>query len=310
MALILKSLRILSDPTRLRLVALLKREELSVNELREITHLGQSRISTHLSLMAEMGLLVSRREGKRIFYRLNPKLSQERARLLRAALCGTKEISETNADETNLKRILERRQNQARLYFDQVAGRFDRSYGPGRSWQAFGHLLLQLLPPIEIADLGSGEGLLAELLAHRARRVIAVDNSPKMVAFGQKKADENGLTNLEFRLGDLADPPIEEESMDLVLLSQALHHSEEPGRALCSSFRILRSSGRIAILDLLQHDFEQARQLYGDHWLGFDEAQLQGWLESAGFVEIEINRVAKESELPHFQTLLAFATKP
>lgn len=306
----LKFLRILSDPTRLRLISLLEREELAVGELREITQMGQSRVSTHLGMMHENGILTSRREGRQMFYRLNRRLPKKVDGLIRIALCGTKEIPESKPDQINLKRIVARRKDQARLHFDQVAGRFDRSYGPGRSWQAFGHLLLQLLPALEIADLGSGEGLLSELLAHRAKRVIAIDNSPKMVAFGQRKAKRNGLTNLEFRLGDLAHPPIEKGTMDLVIFSQALHHSELPDRAIQSSFHILRRLGRVAILDLLRHDFEEARALYGDCWLGFDEAQLEDWLSAAGFLKIDIRRVAKEFDPPHFQTLLASAIKP
>src|SRR6185437_15747489 len=138
---------------------------------------------------------------------------------------------EHSADQLNLKRIVVRRSQQAELYFNQVAGRFDRSYGPGRSWQAFGQLLLRILPPLVIADLGSGEGLLSELLALRAKKVIAVDNSEKMVSFGAEKAKRNGLKNLEFRLGDLENPPIEPQSVDLVVLSQALHHAAEPAKA-------------------------------------------------------------------------------
>src|SRR6185436_3158544 len=114
-----------------------------------------------------------------------------------------KEMPDHTADQVNLKRVLTRRTQQAQVYFNQVAGRFDRSYGPGRSWQAFGHLLLRILPPIVVADLGSGEGLLSELLARRCKKVIAVDNSEKIVAFGAAKAKKNNLKNLEFRLGDL-----------------------------------------------------------------------------------------------------------
>lgn len=309
MASTLKTLRILADPTRLRLIALLEQAELSVNEMQEITHMGQSRISTHLGLMQESALLVSRREGKRMFYQLNKTLSDQTRDLLIPALRGTAEIPEAQADRTNLRRIVERRQNQAKVYFDQVAGRFDRSYGPGRSWQAFGHLLLQILPKLEIADLGSGEGLLAELLALRAKRVIGVDNSSKMVEFGTRKAKENGLTNLEFRRGDLAHPPIEDNAVDLVVLSQALHHTESPEAAIASSHRILRPGGKVVILDLLRHEFEEARSLYGDLWLGFDESELQTWLENASFRDIDISRVAKEPHPPHFQTILAAGTK-
>ncbi|MGV3772310.1 MAG: ArsR/SmtB family transcription factor [Verrucomicrobiales bacterium] len=305
----LKSLRALADPTRLRLVALLEKEELSVNELQEITRLGQSRISTHLGLLQDARLLDSRREGKRTFYRLAEVLDEFSAEFVKLAIRGGKELPEHTADEVNLKRILALRNEQAQLYFNQVAGRFDRSYGPGRSWQAFGHLLLRIIPPLEIADLGSGEGLLSELLARRAKHVIAVDNSEKMVNFGAEKARKNGLNNLEFRLGNLEEPPVAPQSIDLVILSQALHHAANPAKALQSAWRMLRPGGQILILDLLEHGFSKAVELYGDQWLGFKESDLHRWLEEAHFKKIEISVVAREEQPPHFQTLLACGLK-
>lgn len=131
---------------------------------------------------------------------------------------GAREQAEYASDQINLKRILDLRQHQAQVFFNQVAGRFDRSYGPGRSWQGLGQLLLRILPPLTVADLGSGEGLVAELLARRCKRVIAVDNSEKIVEFGAAKAAKAGLRNLEFRLGDLQDPPIDAASVDVVIL--------------------------------------------------------------------------------------------
>ena len=184
----LKSLRALSDPTRLRIVALLERDELSVNELQEITRLGQSRISTHLGLLQDSALVQSRREGKRTFYKLDPEADGAAREFIQLAIRGAKELPEHADDQINLKRILGRRREQAQVFFNQVAGRFDRVYGPGRSWQAFGHLLLRILPPLVVADLGAGEGLLSELLARRCKKVIAVDNSEKIVAFGAAKA--------------------------------------------------------------------------------------------------------------------------
>src|SRR3954471_15163974 len=220
----LKLLRALADSTRLRIIALLEDAELSVQELQEITRLGQSRISTHLGLLQEAGLLESRREGKRTFYKLQSDAEDLASEFTRLAIRAAKELPEYSSDQINLKRILRRRQEQAQLYFDQVAGRFDRSYGPGRSWQAFGQLLLRFIPPIVVADLGSGEGLLSQLLARRAKKVIAVDNSEKIVAFGANKAKKMGLKNLEFRLGNLEEPSVDASSVDLVVLSQALHH--------------------------------------------------------------------------------------
>jgi ubiquinone/menaquinone biosynthesis C-methylase UbiE/DNA-binding transcriptional ArsR family regulator len=301
----LKSLRALADPTRLRIVALLEEEELSVNELQEITKMGQSRISTHLKLLQDSDLVQSRRDGKRTFYKANDPADKTAREFMSLAVQGAKELREREGDEVNLRRILARRKQQDQVYFNQVAGRFDRSYGPGRSWQAFGHLLLRILPPLVVADLGSGEGLLSELLARRCKRVIAVDNSEKMVEFGARKAKKNGLKNLEFRLGNLENPPIEPASVDLVILSQALHHAVKPEEAIEAAHKLLTPGGQIMILDLLQHKFEQAHELYGDRWFGFAEADLQRWLEGAGFKRIEISVVAREEQPPHFETVLA-----
>ena len=137
--------------------------------------------------------MASRKEGKRSFYCINPKAPTEANACLEIALNGASEIPEHSTDLTHLKRVLAERNDQAKLYFNQVAGRFDRQYGPGRSWQAFAQTLLHLMPPMDIADLGSGEGLQAELLARNARRVICVDNSKRIVDFGQRKAKKNGL---------------------------------------------------------------------------------------------------------------------
>jgi ubiquinone/menaquinone biosynthesis C-methylase UbiE/DNA-binding transcriptional ArsR family regulator len=301
----LKSLRALADPTRLRIVALLEKDEISVNELQEITCLGQSRISTHLGLLAETGIVESRRDGKRTFYRLSVHPDAHVREFIRLAMRGAKELPEHEADHANLKRVLARRHEQAQVYFNQVAGRFDRSYGPGRSWEAFGHLLLRILPPITVADLGSGEGLLSELLARRCAKVIAVDNSEKMVEFGAKKAKKNGLKNLEFRLGDLENPPIDAGSVDLVILSQALHHAVEPSLAIKAAGRLLKPGGQIMILDLMKHRFERAKELYGDQWLGFTESDLHHWLEEAGFKKIEVSVVSREEQEPNFETVLA-----
>jgi len=305
----LKSLRALSDPTRLRIVALLEKNELSVNELQEITRLGQSRISTHLGLLSDCDLVRSRREGKRTFYRHNSNADAVVVEFIQLAIRGAKEMAEHAGDQINLKRLLARRSEQAQVFFNQVAGRFDRVYGPGRSWQAFGHLLLRILPPLVVADLGAGEGLLSELLARRCKKVIAVDNSGKIVAFGAAKAKKNGLKNLEFRLGDLQNPPIEANSVDLVILSQALHHAADPAAALVSAAKLLKPHGQLLLLDLLAHKFDKARELYGDRWLGFAESDLHRWLEAVGFKKIEISVVACEEQPPHFQTILASGEK-
>ena len=160
-----------------------------------------------------------------------------------------------------------------------------------------------------IVDLGAGEGTLSQLLAKNARKVIAIDNAPKMVEFGSKLARKHGFKNLEYRLGDIQDPPVAKGTVDLAIFSQALHHAVRPERALAAAHRILKKNGRIVILDLLSHRFEKARELYADHWLGFSEVQLHELLEGAGFKNIDVRVVSREKQSPHFQTVFATGVK-
>jgi ArsR family transcriptional regulator len=273
--------------------------------------MGQSRISSHLAQLKRAGVVEDRRAGKNVYYGLtnDRKLDPQRAKVSELTRTLAREMPETQHDRTALKVVLRKRQDKAREYFDQLAGRFGRSYCPGRSWQALAHTMIALLPPLTVADLGAGEGTLSQLLAKNARKVIAVDNAPKMVEFGSQLAKRHGFKNLEYRLGDIEDPPIEKNSVELAFLSQALHHAIHPGRAIAAAHRILKKGGRIIVLDLLSHRFEKARELYADHWLGFSEVQLQQWLEKAGFGQVEVSVVSREKEAPHFQTVFASGVK-
>ncbi|MGE9267071.1 MAG: metalloregulator ArsR/SmtB family transcription factor [Verrucomicrobiales bacterium] len=300
---ILNSLKLLADPTRVRLLALLRAEALTVAELQHILGMGQSRISTQLSLLKKEGLVSDQRSGKNNIYsaslpaRLSPLLDEAAA-----------EVPETPADAASLRHLLRKRKDRARAYFDELAGKFGRHYVPGRSWKSLAEGLLQVLRHDTVADLGAGEGTLAQLLAQRAQKVIAIDNSEKMVAFGQELAKKHALPNLEYRLGDIEAPPIADDSVDLAIFSQALHHAEHPHTALAEARRILKPGGRVLILDLLQHSFEKARELYHDTWLGFSEVELADLLESTGFSDIHTAVVDREEQAPHFQTLLASAS--
>jgi len=305
----LNSLRTLSDPTRARLMHLLQTEELSVAEIQEILGMGQSRISTHLAQLKRAGLVQDRRVGKNIYYSWasgGPIRQPELGSLIGLA---TREMPEANSDCSALNHVLAKRRDRAREYFDKLAGKFGRSYCPGRSWQGLAHLLLTLVPPIDVADLGAGEGMLSQLLARRARRVIAVDNSERMVEVGTQLAKDHGFTNLEYRLGDLEDPPIGESSIDLAIFSQSLHHANSPQKALVTARRVLRSGGRLVVVDLLAHSFEQARELYADLWLGFSEVELLHLLEQAEFQNVEVQIVSREPVSPYFQTVLATGVK-
>ena len=303
MASILKSLRVLADPNRVRLLLLLEREELSVAELQEILSTGQSRISTHLSQLKQAGLVEDRRQGKNSLYHLKDRQFVD---LLHGA---ASEIPEAAEDIKALQLVLEKRRDKVRGYFDELAGKFGRDYVPGRSWKGLTETLLQLMPPMVIGDLGAGEGTFSQLLAQRAERVIAVDNSANMVAFGAKLATENGLANLEYRLGDLESPPIDDGTLDLAFFSQSLHHALHPQQAVCAAYRLLKPGGRIVILDLKRHSFEQAREMYADSWLGFSEVELRAFLEEAGFVRVESWIVDREKQNPAFETILAIGAR-
>jgi ArsR family transcriptional regulator len=322
---IVKILRAAADPTRLRILLLLKAEELSVAELQEILTMGQSTISTHLAQLKQAGLVEDRRTGKNSLYRLSG-LSQAnaidslmtkdgqdpptQAGVLAGLLAQAEhETPEAVADRAAMRRTIKKRQEKMRAFFDSMAGRLGKDYVPGKSWKSIAEALLRLMPPMRIADLGSGDGSFALLLASRAERVIAVDSSEKMLEVARDQAVRHGVKNVEFRQGDMEEVPIDSGSVDLVFFSQSLHHALHPEQALREAARILAPGGRVAILDLARHRFDEARELYADEWLGFGEAELEKMLEDAGFREVEVAIVDRDQEAPQFQTLLAVAHK-
>jgi ubiquinone/menaquinone biosynthesis C-methylase UbiE/biotin operon repressor len=307
---IIKILRVVADPNRLRILLLLKAEELSVAELQEILVMGQSTISTHLSQLKQAGLVEDRRTGKNNLYQLSPTgLTSGSSPLGEILSRAQSEIPEAAHDQTELRRVIRKRQDKMRSFFDSVAGRLGKDYVPGQSWKSVAEALLRLMPPMNIADLGAGDGTFALLLAQGAKKVIAVDTSARMIEVGRDLAFRNGIANVEFRLGDMEEVPIALGEVDLVFFSQSLHHALHPDRALKEAFRILAPGGRIVVLDLLKHRFEEARELYADEWLGFSEGDVQAMLEKAGFTAIQTSVVYKEPETPQFQTLLGIATK-
>ncbi len=342
---IVKILRVLADPNRLRILLLLQGEELSVAELQEILTMGQSTISTHLSQLTQAGLVEDRRTGKSNLYRLATRASEnvavlkghdssradsgiqlagpldaegssafatpEAGNFLHNLLATAKaEIPEAAPDQAAMRLVLRKRQDKMRSFFDSVAGRLGRDYVPGKSWKSLAEALLRLMPPMVIADLGAGEGAFAMLLAERARQVIAVDTSAKMIEVGRDQALRHGVQNVDFRLGDMEEVPIADGEVDLVFFSQSLHHALHPARAVEEAYRILAPGGRLVILDLVRHRFEEARELYADEWLGFSEVDLESMLEKAGFTQVQTSIVHKEPDTPQFQTLLAVAHKP
>jgi ArsR family transcriptional regulator len=304
---IVKILRVVADPNRLRILLLLKTEELSVAELQEILVMGQSTISTHLSQLKQAGLVEDRRIGKNSLYSVTSGNGNDvLADLLARA---QKEIPEAAHDRATARRVVKKRQDKMRAFFDSVAGRLGKDYVPGKSWKSVAEALLRLMPPMVIADLGTGDGSFSLLLAQNATKVIAVDSSAKMIEFARDQAHRHHVKNVDYRLGDMEELPIDDRSVDLVFFSQSLHHALHPQHAIAEAARILRPGGRMAILDLAKHRFEEAREMYADEWLGFSEAELESMLLQAGFAKVQTSIVYKEDKAPHFQTLLAVAHK-
>ena len=306
---IVKILRVVADPSRLRILLLLQAEELSVAELQEILVMGQSTISTHLSQLKQAELVEDRRTGKSNLYR-SATPSAGPGVLDQLLVQARNEIPEAPQDQAAMRRVLRKRQDKMRSFFDSVAGRLGKDYVPGKSWKSLAEALLRLMPPMVVADLGAGEGAFALLLAQQAKKVIAVDSSARMIEVGREQSLRHGIKNVEFRLGDMEEIPISDAEVDLVFFSQSLHHALHPGSAIQEAFRILRASGRIIVLDLVKHRFEEARELYADEWLGFSESELEDLLEKAGFSDVQTSVVDKEPETPQFQTLLAVGNKP
>jgi len=307
---IVKTLKVIADLNRLRILLLLKDEELSVAELQEILAMGQSTISTHLSQLKQAELVGDRRTGKSNLYHLNATDDVLNAILSEVLANAKAEIPEAAADQAAMRRVVKKRQDKTRAFFDSVAGRLGKDYVPGKSWKSLAEAMLRLMPPLVVADLGAGEGAFALLLAQRASKVIAVDSSAKMIDVGREQARRHGVTNIDYRLGDMEEIPIGDSEVDLIFFSQSLHHALHPERALAEAARILAPGGRVVVLDLVKHRFEEARELYADEWLGFSEAELEIMLQGAGFGKIETSVVDKEPETPQFQTLLAVAAKP
>ncbi len=309
MAEFFKAMRVLGDEARVRILRLLQREELSVADLQEILGMGQSRISMQLSQLKQAGFAEVRRAGAKSLYRLRAPPAERRimTEVLRQS---TEEIAEAAHDDEGLKLILRRRKDKFRGFFDEMAGRFGRDYVPGRSWQATSEMLFRLLPPLVIADLGAGEGTLALKLSQRAQRVIAVDSSKKMVEYGAGIAKRAGVKNLEYRLGDLEELPIDADTTDLALFHQSLHHALHPSKAVAEAARILKPGGRVVVMDLLKHSLEAARDMYADVWLGFSQAELIDLLRQAGFHQPDVAILHRESQPPHFETVMAIAVKP
>lgn len=300
-------LKVFADATRVRLLALLAREELTVAELSAITQLAQPRVSTHLAKLKEAGLVRDRRAGVSAYYRFDKDNLDTVQRELWRSLRDGSDDPLLRQDAERVAGVLANRaadQNWA----DSVAGDMERHYSPGRTWEALARTALPLLETGDVLDIASGDGVLAELLSPHAKRYICIDTSARVVAAAGERLRR--FPNVEVREGDMHALPFKDASFDLVVLMHALTYSTKPAQAVAEAARVLRRGGRLLLSSLARHEHRSVVEAYGHVNLGFSEKELRKFAEKAGLEIANAETVTRERRPPHFEVLSLTAVKP
>jgi ArsR family transcriptional regulator len=297
-------LKLFSDPTRVRLLALVAHEELSVAELTGVTRLSQSRVSTHLGRLKEAGLVRDRRAGASCFYTLNDSAMPEDTRRVWSVLCETAKDPLLEEDRERLREVIRARGG---TWADSVAGQMDRHYSPGRTWEAAARGLLGLARLGDVLDVASGDGALAELVVRRARSVTCLDSSRRVIAAARRRLSH--LQSVHFRVGDMHALPFRDRAFDQVLFANALSYAEHPERAVREAARVLRPGGSLAAVTLKTHRHGAVARAYNHVQPGFQPRALRALFERAGF-EIRFCEVtSREKRPPHFEILTPYAER-
>lgn len=298
-------LKVLADPTRVRLLALLEREELTVAELSAVTRLAQPRVSTHLAKLKEADLVRDRRAGVSAYYRFNDHLEPAERTLWEALRAGTDDPLLRQDGERLLAVLATRSADQN--WADSVAGDMERHYSPGRTWEALARAALPMLAPGDVLDVASGDGVLAELLAPHARRYVCIDSSTKVVQAASERLRK--LVHVEVLEGDMHRLPFAQPQFDLVLLMHALTYSEKPTQTISEAARVLRKGGQLLATCLAKHEHKSAVTPYGHINLGFTVKELRKYAEHAGLSVQVCEVVTQEKRPPHFEVLTLLAHK-
>ncbi len=298
-------LRLLSDPTRVRLLALLEREELTVAELSAVLRLAQPRVSTHLAKLKEADLVRDRRSGVSSYYRFNGELDARESALLHA-LKASVDDALLDDDERRLPGVLAKRA-RAEGWADTVAGDMERHYSPGRTWETLARSMTQLVGTGDVLDIASGDGVLAELLAPGARSIVCIDASPRVVGAARERL--KGFDNVEVTTGDMHALDLGKRTFDLVLLMHALTYSDRPAVVVAEAARVLRKGGRLVAATLGRHAHRTAVEPFDHRNLGFKPDDLRGFAEAAGLEVQRCGRITREAKAPHFEVISLLATK-
>jgi SAM-dependent methyltransferase len=299
--------RLLGDEARLRLLRVLTLDRLNVKELTAVLGLAQSGVSRHLGLLRDAGLVEESREGGFVYYTAatagRDALRTEIWDLLRNTFAASTEDPTLDADRARLLEVQRLRKESFTTH-----GAESQQLVPGRSWAAWGRALGLLMPPMRVADLGCGEGYLTLEAARWASEVVAVDRSSDVLARARALAARRRIRNVRWRVGEIERVPLPDASVDLVMLSQALHHADDPARALSEAHRVLVDGGRVLVLDLRTHNQAWVQDRLGDRWLGFGHDQLETLLKTAGFDHVRVTTGARLKGDP-FTVLIAAGTK-
>ena len=299
-------LKVFADATRVRLLALLEGEELTVAELSAITQLAQPRVSTHLAKLKEAGIVRDRRSGVSAYYRFDDAALDPAQRALWQSISTGSDDPLLRQDAERVPAVLAMRaadQNWA----DSVAGDMERHYSPGRTWEALARTALPLLEPGDVLDIASGDGVLAELLAPHAQRYVCVDSSQRVVAAAAERLRR--FPNVEVREGDMHALPFKDGSFDLVVLMHALTYAARPAQAVAEGARVLRTGGRMLLSSLARHEHRSVVEAYGHQNLGFSEKELRKFAEKAGLRITSCETVTRERRPPHFEVISLIGTK-
>jgi ArsR family transcriptional regulator len=299
--------RLLADSTRLRLLRILTHDRFNVSELTAIVALAQSGVSRHLGLLKDAGLVREEREGGYVYYRLADDSAADDAAplwsLLAAQFARSENDQAVRADDARMQELLRQRQENFDTHGDP------HQIVPGRSWAAWARALGHLLPPLDVADIGCGDGHLTLEMARWAKQVTGIDRSDDRLERAKALATARRVTNVVWKKGDLLRLPLRDESIDLAVFSQSLRYATDPERALAEAVRAVRVRGRILVLDLKEHDQSWVRSRFGDQRLGFSAADLEALLQSAGLRHIRLSTGAGKKGHP-FVVLIASASKP
>jgi ArsR family transcriptional regulator len=285
---ILEHMTALSDQTRCRMLLLLEKHELTVTELCSVLQLPQSTVSRHLKTLADDGWVTSRRDGTSRFYSMPvDDLDAGASRLWPLISEHVTSTRGAEQDERRLRSVLSRRRAKSQEFFASAAGGWDRLRGELFGDEFFLWAVLGLIDPaLVVGDLGCGTGQLTEVVAPHVRRVVSVDGSEDMLDAARQRL--SGATNVDIRRGELESLPIESGELDVAMLSLVLHYSPEPPRALAEVGRVVRTGGRVLVVDMLPHDREEYQQQMGHVWLGFSESQITRLLAGAGFENVRV----------------------